>query len=203
MPEISQPENFVPLYLNSGGGIFGAVRNALRKAPYYEILFGDRVFPGRAPQKTAMPYVVMSHVSCTYDDYMGIAYSSAPLPIETWHELIQVSVYADAYEASRQLGKIINALLSRHILVDDGMPVFLYPETRLTILESETSERGGDVWHVDHRYSFWSYEYIFEDDYDCPPTPPFNTIWPAADITGPPWDFEDADFEVQGIPPEE
>lgn len=183
-------ENFTPIYLNSGGGMLGAIRSRLNALPYYQELFGDRIFPGRAPQRTAMPYVVMSHVSCVFDDYMGAAYSTLSMPLETWKEIVQVSVYADSYEAARQLAKLIHAVISRHTLVADGMPCFMYPETRLILQEQTTSERGGDVWHVDHRYSYWYSEWIFPDEFaGCALGTPFNTIWPDADLTGPPWDF--------------
>lgn len=186
-----QPPNTVPVYLNSGGGMFGAIRAKLKATPYYQVVFGDRVFPGRAKQDTGLPYVVMSHLSCTFDDYMNLAYSSDPLPLETWKELIQVSVYADSYEAARQLAKLVNSVISRHVLVCDGMPCFLYPETRLILLEQNVSPRGGDVWHVDHRYSYWAFEWITRDTHpdECPPTVPFNTIMGGADDVGPPWNF--------------
>jgi hypothetical protein len=181
--------DYTPVYQNSGGGMLGAIRAKINARPDYVSIFGDRIFPGRAPPKTSFPYVVTSHVSCLFDDYMGYAYSSESLPLDTWKEMVQVSVFSDSYEASRQLAKLIHAILSRHTLIADAIPCFMYPETRQIVLDPQKSERAGDVWHVDHRYSYWFYEWVFPDDWEpCPGDVPFNTLDPDLDV-GPPWDF--------------
>lgn len=182
--------SYTPLYLNDGGGIFGAVRSQIAGTPGYSAVFGDRVFPGRADPQTPFPYVVLSFVSCVFDDYMGAAYSTHPIPLDTWKEVVQVSVYADDLAACMQLAHMVHAVVSRHTLVVDYMPVFMYPETKQTVLEERKSPRGGDVWHRDLRYSFWSFEWIFEDTRDFNPQDiPFNTQTGNDFAWGPPWDF--------------
>lgn len=161
---------YTPLLLETQGGIFGAIRRKINVLPDMLTVFGDRIYPGRAPPSTSFPYVVMNHVSCVLDDYMALAEPQMnPLPIDSWKETIQVSTYADNYEAARQLGRAIHVRISRHTLCVDSYPAFVYPMLRMILLDPNKNERGADVWHADYRYYFWTLEWIFRDAFEIPP----------------------------------
>ncbi len=68
--------NNTPLFLNTGGGVFGAIRRKINEIQNFVNVFGDRIYPGTASKKTPFPYINFNHVSCTLDDYPAAASAS-------------------------------------------------------------------------------------------------------------------------------
>lgn len=156
-----------PIYQNTGGGVFGAIRTRVREDANLRDPFGDRIKPGRMPRQTEFPFLIMSHVSGIIDDIFVDVPREGQLGqgdrYDVWRESIQVSVYADNYEAARQLGKLFHARISRQTICADYIPVTLFPDSRILQLDPQPADKSADVWHYDFRYHFWTADKLLPD----------------------------------------
>lgn len=155
-----------PLFLNTGGGLIGAIRAWVIEHKVLFDFFGDRVAPGRQEPKTAYPYVVVTHVSGMVDDvFTDVARGGIPGDrFDVWKESIQVSTYADNYEATRLLGRLLHVHISRQTFCADLIPVTLYPDSRMMVMDPRQAERSADIWHADYRYHYWTADKLLPEE---------------------------------------
>jgi hypothetical protein len=157
-----------PIFLNTGGGIFGAIRTMIMEDQNLFDAFGDRVYPGRARSgQVRFPYVALTHVSATIYEILFMP-SQGDVPgdrYDTWQENIQVSVYGDNYEAVRQLGRLLHVRISRQTMLADCIEVTLFAQTRMLTIDPNQVRTGADVWHYDFRYKYWTGEKLLADQY--------------------------------------
>lgn len=159
-----------PVYLNTGGGLFGAIRQRVRDDPNLLDAFGDRVFPGRARNRCDYPYVVLSHVTGIIEElYIDTVRDFQDFPdyYDYWKETIQVSVYTENYEAARILGRLLYTRMSRQTFVADCDPVTIYPQTRTLVVDPQQGAGTADIWHYDVRYYHWRGELLLPDQYEA------------------------------------
>ncbi len=160
-----------PVYLNTGGGMVGAIRQRIFDDFDLSQLFGNRVRPGRHPAKLVYPYVVITHVSGKLDDLFRDTINLADMmpghntgdAYDVWEETILVQTWADSYEACRQIGLFLHARISRQTFEADCVPATLYPDSRILLFDSKEGEEGADIWHYDYRYHFYTADKILPD----------------------------------------
>ena len=157
-----------PIFLNTGGGVFGAIRQRIANDANLRAVFGDRIRPGRLRGGQGdFPCVVLSHVTGTLDDLFTDVAPQGQVEgdrYDVWKESIQVSVYTDNYEATRQLGRLLHIRLSRQTLLADCVEITLFPDTRLLREDPEMTSSGADVWHYDFKYHFWTADKLAPSD---------------------------------------
>lgn len=147
-----------PIYLNSQGGVFGALRQRIKDDQELWDAFGDRARPGRVPRKTPFPYIVFTHVSSIVDDFLinPPAHGEEIVDIyDVWKETFQISIYTANYESTRQLGLLMHKRFSRQTMCCDQEPVTFYPDSRILMVDPQWEEASADVWHYDYRYHYW------------------------------------------------
>jgi hypothetical protein len=157
-----------PVFLNTGGGVFGSIRQRVKERANLRDAFGERVHPGRQPPGTNFPYVILKHQGGSADSLVTAQEAgpdtSSRERFDVWKEVIQVSVYTDNYESSRQLGRLLHVHLSRQTLLADCVPVTLFPDSRNQEIEPSQTGTGADVWHADYRYHYWTADKLFPDE---------------------------------------
>lgn len=146
-----------PIFLNSGGGIFGALRRKVAEDRNLLDAFGDRVRPGRLGRDARGPHVILTHSGGTLDHTLTWVppNESAGDFWDVWRETIQISVYADNYETCRQLGRLLHTRISRQTFCADLVATTLFPDSRSLSIDSNRGDQGIDVWHFDFRYHHW------------------------------------------------
>lgn len=149
-----------PIFLNTGGGVFGAIRQRVKDDRNLLDAFGDRVRPGRVKRDSQFPYIAMTHVSCTINDFV---FDNDGNRYDWWQETISLSVYADNYEAARQLGRLAHIRFSRQTFCADLIPVTLIPDSRILVMDPVQEKQAADVWHYDLRYHFYSVDKLIAD----------------------------------------
>jgi hypothetical protein len=157
-----------PIFLNTGGGIFGAIRKRVAEDANLRDVFGDRVKPGRRSGRGEFPYLSLSHVSGTIDDlFTGANPDGLPPRYDVWLETIQVSVYADNYEAARQLGRLVNSRISRQTFLVDCVEITLLANSRVLAQDPQRGPSAAEVWHYDFKYHYWDADKLLDDQYEA------------------------------------
>lgn len=160
-----------PIFLNTGGGAFGAIRSRILGDSNLVEIFGTKVIPGRFRQAQAleMPYISMTHASAQLDSvFTDVPKADSPSVgpyqqgdrYDTWKESIQIAIYGDAYENTRQLGRLIHCRISRQTMMCDCNVFTLFPDSRMLQQEASTI----DYWHYDFRYHFWTADRLLQDN---------------------------------------
>jgi hypothetical protein len=156
-----------PIFLGTGGGIFGAIRKRVSEDANLRDAFGNKIKAGRF-RGTDWPYVVLTHSSAVIDDlFTDVADPTTGVGdrYDVWKETIQVSVYTDSYEASRLLGRLLHVRISRQTFLADCVAVTLFPDSRMLSIDPQQISSGADVWHYDYRYHFWTADKLLQDQY--------------------------------------
>jgi hypothetical protein len=145
-----------PSFVGSGGGIFAALANRLVEDALIVGYFADRMWTGRAKRETEWPFIIFNHVGGT-----GRHQSDGWLEKEGQ---IQVAIFAIGYDASRNLGRDVNAILLRTIFVADGVEGIKLrvqvPGDLAMALDVTKSPDGEDVWMCPYRYRLTLPEYV-------------------------------------------
>ena len=96
-------------------------------------LVSDRIYPLRAPQDTAKPYVVFFVVSSEHDRHLHG-------PSGVVEKRIQVDAYADTYEAAHAVSEAIRRALNGY----SGTPVAT-KISRISLLTERDADEGADT----------------------------------------------------------
>jgi hypothetical protein len=136
----------------SGGGLFGAVKNALLANQVAVNYFKIQFYAGRQPPGAILPYVVLTHINFLIEDHVEPNQTHSQR-YDGWKATFQVSTYAEGYDAARVLAALVNRILGRQTLRDRTFPITVYPVSKMLTLDLERTGSGNDVWHAAYRYS--------------------------------------------------